>query len=267
MNVVFASGVLVPQHLLKFDYFRGIGEAFPGSLFPQTPVTAGIDVRASALAAQIDQAFPTGPIHVVAHSMGGLDTRCMLSNNLRGLADPGRVASLSTISTPHRGSPLADLLVGPAPDGGGIRPFAYKLLRHAFDELGLSFDALGDLTLGETAAFNAAHPDVPHIAYRSYAGAGVESIALKGAHLYLETIGQSEDARTNDGIMTKESARWGEFDESLWPTDDAKERFRSCVRLPDDRPAGLRMMVVMSATRGPQARECDSLAGAKRFRL
>lgn len=219
MNLVFASGVLVPQHLLKFDYFRGVREAFPGSLFPQTPVTAGIAARAAALAEQIDQAFPNGPIHVVAHSMGGLDARCMLSENLRGLADPGRVASLSTISTPHRGSPLADLLVGPAPDGAGIRPFAYKLLRHVFDELGLSLDALGDLTLSETTVFNAAHPDVPHIAYRSYAGAGVESIVLKGAHLYLETIGQSDDARTNDGIVTKESARWGEFDESLWPTD------------------------------------------------
>jgi triacylglycerol lipase len=219
MNLVFASGVLVPQHLLPFDYFRGVREAFPGSLFPQAPVIAGIDVRAGALAAQIDQAFPTGPIYVVAHSMGGLDTRCMLSNNLRGLATPGRVVSLSTISTPHRGSPIADLLVGPAPDGGGIRPFAYKLLRHAFDELGLTLDALGDLTTGGTAAFNATHPNVLHVVYRSYAGAGVESLALKGAHLYLETIGQSDDARTNDGIVTRESARWGEFDESLWPTD------------------------------------------------
>jgi hypothetical protein len=34
MNLVFASGVLVPQHLLQFDYFRGVREAFPGSLFP-----------------------------------------------------------------------------------------------------------------------------------------------------------------------------------------------------------------------------------------
>ena len=213
MNLVFASGVLAPQHLPHLDYFRGVKGSFPGSLFPQTPITAGIEARASALAEQIDQAFPTGPIHVVAHSMGGLDTRCMLSDNLRGLATPGRVISLSTISTPHRGSPIADLLVGPVPDGGGIWPFVYNLLRHAFDALDISLDALGDLTTGGTATFNAAHPDVPHIAYRSYAGSGVELIALKGAHLYLETIGQSDDARTNDGIVTKESARWGEFDE------------------------------------------------------
>jgi triacylglycerol lipase len=247
MNVVFVSGVLVPQHLLKFDYFRGTAEAFPGSLFPQTPVTAGIAARAGALAVQIDQAFPNGPIHVVAHSMGGLDARCMLSENLRGLADPGRVASLSTISTRHRGSPLANLLVGPSPDGVGIRPITYKLLRHLFDELGLSLDALVDLALSETAAFNAGHPDVPHIVYRSYAGAGVESIALKGPHLYLETIGQSDDARTNDGIVSKESARRDEFEESFWPTDHFGEigydLNKPTLKSDFDHVSGFRMVV------------------------
>ena len=48
MNLVFAPGVLVPQHLPQFNYFRGVREVFPGSLFPQAPVTAGIDVRAGA---------------------------------------------------------------------------------------------------------------------------------------------------------------------------------------------------------------------------
>jgi triacylglycerol lipase len=247
MNLVFASGVLVPQHLLQFDYFREVRKAFPGSLFPQRTGTAGIAARAGALAEQIDQAFPNGSIHVVAHSMGGLDTRCMLSENLRGLANPGRVVSLSTISQPDRGNPLADLLVAPAPDGVGIRSFAYKLLRHVFDELGLSLDALGDLTLSETAAFNAGHPDVPHIVYRSYAGAGVESIALKGPHLYLETIGQSDDARTNDGIVSKESARRDEFEESFWPTDHFGEigydLNKPTLKSDFDHVSGFRMVV------------------------
>ncbi len=218
MKLGFASGVPAPQHLLHLDYFRG-QRCLSGLAVPANARYCRNRSASERTRGAIDQAFPTGPIHVVAHGMGGLDTRCMLSNNLRGLATQGRVASLSTISTPHRGSPIADLVLGPAPDGGEIRPFVYKLLRNTFDELGLSLDRLGDLTTGGAATFNAAHPDVPHIAYRSYAGAGVESIALKGAHLYLETIGQSDDARTNDGIVTKESALWGEFDESLWPTD------------------------------------------------
>lgn len=219
MNLVFASGVLVPQHLLKFDYFRAARAAFPGAIFPPTPITAGIEKRAAALAEQVDQAFPTGPIHIIAHSMGGLDARCALSRNFRGLATPGRVASLTTISTPHRGSPLADLLVSPEPQGQGLRAFSYAVLRRAFDKLGLSVDALGDLTTGSTATFNPAHPDVAHIAYRSFAGEQVESIALIAAHGFIDAVGESADARTNDGIVSVASARWGEFDDSLWPTD------------------------------------------------
>jgi triacylglycerol lipase len=221
MNLVFAAGVLVPQRLLGLDYFRGLRAVFPEASFPQTPIVAGIKQRADALAAQIARDFPpeAGPIHVVAHSMGGLDARCMLSENLCGLAAPGRVATLSTISTPHRGSPIADLLAGPAPQGAGVRPFVYQLVQRAFDGLGLSVDALGDLTTGETAAFNSTHNDVAHIVYRSYAGSGLESIALGGTHLYLETIGQSADAKANDGLVTRESARWGEFDDAPWPTD------------------------------------------------
>ena len=223
MNLVFTAGVLVPQQFLGHDYFRGAREAFPGAVFPGVPVTSSLEVRAAALAEKIDAAFPTGPIHIVAHSMGGLDTRCLLSRNLRGLAAPGRVASLSTISSPHRGSPIADLFVSSQPDGHGVRPFAYALVRHAFEELHLSVDALGELTTGSTATFNANHPDVPHVRYRSYAGDRADSFVLKPAHLYIETVGQTDDERANDGIVSLASASWGEFIPPRWPADHFSE--------------------------------------------
>src|SRR5271167_2943906 len=126
MQVVFAAGFLVPQTLLGIEYFRETREAFPDALFPDVDPTASIDQRASTLAATIDAAFRTGPIHVIAHSMAGLDTRRVLSQNLRGLADRGRIVALSTISTPHRGSPIADLLIGPKPNLLDIRFFHYR---------------------------------------------------------------------------------------------------------------------------------------------
>src|SRR4051794_7951025 len=110
MHLVFASGFLVPQRLIGVEYFRGLREAFPGALFPAVSPTASIDRRAAALGDAIAAAFPSGPIHVIAHSMGGLDARAVLARNLRGLAEPGRITVLSTVSTPHRGSPIADLL-------------------------------------------------------------------------------------------------------------------------------------------------------------
>src|SRR5262249_40069166 len=195
MNLVFASGVLVPQHLAGHDYFRGVREAFPQALFPNVPVTSSSAVRAKALAEQVRSAFPTGPTHVIAHSMGGLDTRCALHRNLSGLADPDQVVSLSTISTPHRGSPIADLLVSSKPAAPGLRSFVYDLLRHALDHLGISITALGELTTGFLETFNAQYPNVSHVRYRSYAGTGADSIVLKPFHLYLQATGQTSDER------------------------------------------------------------------------
>src|SRR5260370_3628695 len=116
MNLVFASGFLIPQRLLNKDYFRGLRTAFPGASFPIVPPVGDVPTRASALAHQINDSFPQGPIHIVAHSMGGLDARFVLSNNVLGLANQGRVVSLSTVSTPHRVSAIADLIVSPAPN-------------------------------------------------------------------------------------------------------------------------------------------------------
>src|SRR4051794_38918686 len=65
--------------------------------------------RAGKLADTIDQKFPAGAIHIIAHSMAGLDSRSLIGRNLHGLSAPGRIASLTTLSTPHLGSPVADL--------------------------------------------------------------------------------------------------------------------------------------------------------------
>src|SRR5690606_23385320 len=49
----------------------------------------------------------TDRVNLVAHSMGGLDARHMISNH--GLGDT--VGSLVTISTPHHGSPISDYVI------------------------------------------------------------------------------------------------------------------------------------------------------------
>ena len=75
MSVVFAAGFLVPQQIAHQDYFRGIANAFPGAIFPNVPVAGTVVVRGNALAGQINALCPPGPIHIVAHSMAGLDSR------------------------------------------------------------------------------------------------------------------------------------------------------------------------------------------------
>src|SRR6202163_260619 len=102
------------------------------------------DQRAGVLADAIQQRYPEGAIHIIAHSMGGLDSRTLIARNLHGLSVPGRIASLTTLSTPHRGSPVADLLAGPRPDDP--RRLVYDGLSQALGLLGVDIGALADLT-------------------------------------------------------------------------------------------------------------------------
>lgn len=90
-------------------YFRGIPEFLRAVgnrvLVARVHPTAGIDRRARKLGDRIEAAFGNEPVHIVGHSMGGLDARHLL-------VDPawrGRILSLTTIGTPHLGSSLADL--------------------------------------------------------------------------------------------------------------------------------------------------------------
>jgi len=134
-------------------YFPGIEESMRAagnrvhcaSLSP----TASIAHRAGQLRAFVDNASPTEPVHVIAHSMGGLDARYMVSR--LDMAD--RVLSLTTIATPHRGSPFANW---------GTRNLG-RFAKPVFKFLGLPDQAFYDLTTDGCQAFNAKVPDVPSV--------------------------------------------------------------------------------------------------------
>jgi triacylglycerol lipase len=90
------------------SYFRGIPDWLRAAgnrvLVTKVPPIAGIAMRAQRLGEQIAATFPDEPVHLIGHSMGGLDARMLLS-------DPAwarRVLSLTTIGTPHLGSSIAD---------------------------------------------------------------------------------------------------------------------------------------------------------------
>jgi len=52
----------------------------------------------------LKNAMPGEPLHVIAHSMGGLDARHAITNRKDIVT---RVRTLVTIGTPHQGSPVA----------------------------------------------------------------------------------------------------------------------------------------------------------------
>lgn len=223
MNLVFASGFLVPQRLLGIDYFRGLKDHIEKAgvheaLFPAVPPAGTSKVRAQVLADAIQQKYPAGEIHIIAHSMGGLDSRTLIAGNLNGLSAPGRIKSLTTVSTPHRGSPVADLLAGPKPDG--LRRLAYEMISHAIGLLGVATGALANLTTEAASRVPDAAQSHPHIRYRSYFASGRPGrlptcLALLPTHHHIHAVTGQE----NDGVVALDSAKYGDFQQPFWPCD------------------------------------------------
>jgi triacylglycerol lipase len=215
MNLVFASGFLVPQHVLKINYFKGLEQHLKGrheTLFPDVGPLESCDARADELAdAIIKRKFPEGPVHIIAHSMAGLDSRSLIGRNLHGLSAPGRIASLTTLSTPHRGSPVADLLVGPEPIG--LRRLLYEAARQILDQLNIPIGALGDLTTAGASQIPDVRKTHPHIRYRSCFAAGRPKpflptcLVLEPTHDFVRL----ETGQANDGVVAQDSAHYGEF--------------------------------------------------------
>ncbi len=191
------------------EYFRGIAEVLrnDGHFLPAPPVlnTAG---RVTERAADLKRYLETNAavagqrVHLIAHSMGGLDSRHMITH--LGMAD--RVISLSTIGTPHHGSPIADLVMKTPV------PAAHPLLA----QLGINVSGMLDLTSAASEDFNKTTPEAPGVHYFSIAGEYepkrlplVPPFGLLGwTH---DVIADQEGA--NDGMVSTKSARFGQKEE------------------------------------------------------
>jgi triacylglycerol lipase len=193
------------------DYFRLIPAALraDGNLVPQPPRlnTAGsIAERAHDLKSYLEDASNpevfSKPVHLVAHSMGGLDARHMISQ--LGMAD--RVLSLTTIGTPHHGSPIADAVIT------ATDPILNSFVEH----LGVDIQGIADLTTNACARFNAEVPDAPNVRYFSVAGQFVPPRILgkpTGILGLLHDIVQGKEG-DNDGLVSVRSATFGQRPEN-----------------------------------------------------
>jgi hypothetical protein len=119
------------------EYFRGVAEHLTAKdhkeISPILDPTRGIEYRGGQLRDQVNAALANRNLDaaqktdIFAHSMGGLDSRWMLSP-----ANPSRIQapirSLTTMSTPHLGSPIADLIDAPE-KLAGLRGLGERELR------------------------------------------------------------------------------------------------------------------------------------------
>lgn len=187
---------------LRWRSFRGVDRAigkcgycvFVSAVHP----TAGIEKRAGQLHRFLLSLRPRidrQPVILIAHSLGGLDARYMLSRY--DLA--GQVAALVTISTPHRGTPYADWCMTHL----GRRLRGVQLVR----QLGLDLGALPDLTTERCARFNEQIRDVPGVRYYSVSAARPRGDMPVFALFPHGIIYRAEGP--NDGLVSVRSAQWG----------------------------------------------------------
>ena len=245
MNVVLAHGYLGFRSILGFEYFNGV-QAYLESRYPVKVVATQVDplqgviFRGNQLHRQVlvalGQTPPATheerqiagkldagqPVHLIAHSLGSLDCRYLISpgnpENLGGSV----VTTLSTIGGPHRGTPVGDLLYADA-EGKDLPPAEAALaryLRRVFKVLGISLAGLSDLQTSFAAEFNRQYTDHPDVRYFSVAGGG-RAHGLPTALVMYRNWKYIHDktGEVNDGAVPLSSAKWGEFDPDLWMGD------------------------------------------------
>ncbi len=186
----------------RFHYFRKIKstlEACGFEVFHSRVSWAGaLDRRAADLRGNLlrvtDQFRKWPRVHIIAHSMGGLDARFMINH----FGMDKRVASLTTIGTPHLGSVYADW--GFRRLGRWIRPARY---------LGLDLGGFRDLTTASCRAFNRTwedHERQNRVCYQTIAGVQpIENIFISLRRSF-RIIHQKEGE--NDGLVSVNSAAW-----------------------------------------------------------
>ena len=177
--------------------------------FGKQDSNADIETNGRRLAERIDQIIrETGAerVNIIAHSKGGLDSRYAISSLNMG----DKVASLTTISTPHHGSKTIDRLMR-------MPHFLIKLgcfladcwFRLLGDRKPNTFRTLCAFTTGAASAFNLNNPDCSDVLYQSYAF--VMKKATSDIFMWLPHLVVKWIEGENDGLLTPASVRWGNF--------------------------------------------------------
>ncbi|MFN2166112.1 MAG: esterase/lipase family protein, partial [Anaerolineae bacterium] len=234
--IVLAHGFFGFEQIGPLEYFYKVPDALRAAGH-QVFVTS-VDpfnttyVRGLQLLSQIkDLLAQTGAakVNIIGHSQGGLDALFVAAQI------PDRIAAIVTISTPHQGTAIADVLTGDTP--GALKDLAQAFISAvaptAYGDISDNADiqaCLEFLTTASISEFNDAYPLPPGVAGFSLAGRSLMSraedacatdqplfaaladerdpleplLSLTGAYL----AGSLLHPEPNDGLVTVASAHW-----------------------------------------------------------
>ncbi|KAI3403888.2 TGL2 [Candida oxycetoniae] len=152
-------------------------------------------------------------INLISHSMGGLDSRYLISK-IHKSNKIYKVASLTTISTPHHGSEVADFIVEQVEKHPSLKLVCPK--------------SIYELTTTQMKEFNKAVPNDPSVEYFSFGAKFnpkwfnlfnltwhiMRHQILKNAAINKGIIPEVDDKNKltdNDGLVSVESSKWGNY--------------------------------------------------------
>lgn len=190
----------IPRELARYgaSVYYGNQEAFATVAWNAGDIRKKIE--------QIVEETDCGKVNIIAHSKGGLDSRFAISK----LGAAPMVASLTTINTPHRGCRFVDYACR-LPEG------LYRTIARGFDywfgRFGDShpdfYTATHQFSTESSRVFNEDVPDMPGIYYQSYTSLMKDFLSdplLWFPYLLIQAVDGA-----NDGLVTPESAMWGDF--------------------------------------------------------
>ena len=171
--------------------------------------TGAPETNARQIAEVIDNVLEkTGKekVNVIAHSKGGLDTRYLISS--LGYSD--KIASLTTLETPHHGSKTVDWLMKfPKPLVRVVGFFTCAWYKIIGDKHPAAYKCFELFTTQGAQKFNSENPDADGIYYQSYAFAMKKPASDFFMWLPSLVVGFGEGE--NDGLLPPSAVMWGDF--------------------------------------------------------
>lgn len=182
---------VIREGLLKVDYWWGIQDQLTKIgcevFIAKVPAFGTIKQRAESLNDFLNSRFEgedVKKVNLIAHSMGGLDARYLISKLPQKTYE---VASLTTVSSPHRGSEVADFIMD-----------------HVTIENLLPL-AIPQLTTNYMRQFNKEILDDTSVEYFSYGA------QFKPRRFNIFKYPSYLINAPNDGLVSVESAKWGRY--------------------------------------------------------
>lgn len=146
-------------------------------------------------------------VNILAHSKGGLEARYVITR--LGCAD--KVASLTTLATPHNGSVTVDRLMKLAPRRVikvGCKPIDWWF-RLLGDERPDTYAAICAFRTADAERFNRETPDMAGVFYQSYGF--VMKSAFSDALMWFSNSVVSYFEGANDGLLPPRAVKWTNY--------------------------------------------------------